>query len=143
MKTKDTKEVISKEVAIEEIRNFLNKYNRRQDFSDSKIEEDYPDALEAVQLGLLVFDDKKVPLFTLETPIKDDDNEVVLKQVSFKTRIKPSTKANLAEGIDLRKQAVKYSLNVVAFIIDQPKPMLDKFEPFDYDVIQQVSSVFS
>jgi len=137
------KELIAREVALSELRNFLNKYNRKQDFSDAKIEEDYPDALEAVELGLLIFDEKKVPVFTLETPVKNDDGDVALALVNFKTRIKPSTKANLAEGIDLRKQAVRYSLNIVAHIIDQPKPMLDKFEPFDYDVIQQVSSVFS
>lgn len=143
MTKKSTKEVISREVAIEEIRSFLGKYIRRTEFTDEKIEEDYPDVLEAVQMGLITFDDKKVPTFTLETPIKNEDGDVAVEKVTFRTRVKPTTKAALGEGIDLRKQAIKYSLNVIAYIIDQPKPMLDKFEPFDYDVIQQTSSVFS
>jgi len=143
MKTVKNKEVIDREVAIVEVRNFLNHFNRKQDPSDQNIEELYPDVLEAVQLGLLVFNGEKSPVLTLEKPIENDEGIVSLSSVEFRTRIKPSTKANLSEGIDLRKQAVKYSLNVVAYIIDQPKPMLDKFSPFDYDVIQQVSSVFS
>ena len=143
MKKVSTKEVINREVAIQEVRSFLEKFNRRKQYSDEKIEEDYPDVLEAVQLGLLVFDDNKIPSFTLETPVHNQDGEVVLKDVTFRTRIKPSTKADLASGIDLRKDAAKYSLNIISYIVDQPRAMLDKFEPFDYDVIQQVSSVFS
>lgn len=143
MNKKATKDALSKEVAIKEVRSFLERFNRRKNFTDDKIEEDYPDLLEAVQLGLVVFDDKKMPTFTLESPVKNDEGEVVVKDVTFKTRIKPSTKADLAHGIDLRKDAAKYSLNVISYIVDQPRAMLDKFEPFDYDVIQQVSSVFS
>lgn len=143
MKKEAQKEVLSREVAITEVRSFLKKFNRRKTFSDDKIEEDYPDLLEAVQLGLVVFGEDKNPTFTLETPIKNDEGEITLKEVTFRTRIKPSTKADLASGIDLRKDAAKYSLNVISYIVDQPRAMLDKFEPFDYDVIQQVSSVFS
>lgn len=143
MKKADSKEVISREAAIEEFRDFLNAYTRRKTFSNEKIEEDYPDAIEAVQLGLLVFNEKKTPTFTLETPIKSEEGTVVLDKVVFRTRIKPSTKADLASGIDLRKDSVKFALNIAAYIVDQPRSMLDKFEPFDYDVIQQVGSVFS
>lgn len=137
-----SKKKIDQEVALEELRTFLSKYIRRFSATDAKLKDEYPDVLEAIELGLLTFPDNK-PVYQLETPVKNEEGEVSFSKVEFKTRIKPSTKANLAEGLDLKKSAVQYGLNVTSYASGIPKPVLDRLDKFDFDVVQQVVAVFS
>jgi hypothetical protein len=75
-------------------------------------------------------------------PIKNDAGDVSKSFVEFKTRIKPTVKADLAGGINLQKDVAKYSLVVIAHIIGVTVRELDKFESEDYDVISQLATVF-
>lgn len=135
-------EVISEEIALHELSGFIKKWVKKP-VSDDKLSEEYPDILEAIQSGNLVIDSEtKEPTFTLYSPIKNDTGEVSKSVVTFKTRIKPTTKADLAEGLDLKRQVARYSLVVIAHIIGVTVKELDKFESEDYDVIQQLSTVF-
>lgn len=136
------KTVISKEVALKELESFVNKFIKKP-LSLDAIEETYPDILEGIIEGFVSFDESGLPLLKLKEPIKSDTGDVVLSEISFKTRIKPTSLASIAKGIDLKTDALTLQLRMVSYIIDQPIAMLDKFERYDYDVINQISTVFS
>lgn len=136
------KTVISKEVALDELEKFVNFYSKKP-FPRVKLEESYPDVLDGIMDGLLSFDDKQVPTYKLRFPIKTEDGaSVVLSEVSFKTRIKPSTKADLSKGLHPMNEVFAIQLNMLSFIIDQTITMIDKFEPYDYDTVSQIAAVF-
>lgn len=134
--------VISEENALAELKVFIQKWVKKP-VPDSNLADEYADILEAIERGNLVIDETtKEPVFTLYSPILNDKGEVSKSVVNFKTRIKPTTKADLAEGLNLKTQVAKYSLVVIAHIIGCTVKELDKFESEDYDVIQQLSTVF-
>lgn len=136
-----SKQAISDEVALKEVIDFVQKWKRRPQKEDL-IKEDYPDVIEAVKSGNLVFDENQRPIYTLRSPIKTSEGNVHLDKVEFRIRVKPTTQADLADGLKLQTQQAKYVLRVISYIIDQPLTMLDKFEGDDYDTIQQICTVF-
>lgn len=134
---------ISKDVALVELENFVNKFVKKP-VSFDELEDTYPDVLEAIMDGLLVFDENQNPTFKLKYPVKGEESgNVVLDSLTFKTRIKPTELANIAKGLNPQKEVFTLQLKMTSFIIDQPIAMLDKFERYDYDVISQVASVFT
>ena len=133
--------VISKEVALDELKKFVHKWVKKP-VSDDKLEDTYPDILEAIMLGNLEINEDYVPTYKLVHPLLNSKDEVSKTHVNFKTRIKPTQKADLAKGIDLQKDVANYSLVIIAFIIGGTKAELDKYEPVDYDVISQVATLF-
>jgi hypothetical protein len=134
------KQVISEEIAVNEVLDFINYYSKKPIQIDD-VKEKHEAIVEAVVSGNLVFEDKK-PIYTLVHPIKNDKGEVSRDKVEFKTRIKPTTKADLAKGIDLQKDVANYSLRIIAYIIGSTTKELDLFEPIDYDVISEISTLF-
>lgn len=132
---------ISKEVALDELEKFVNFYSKKP-FPRVKLEESYPDVLDGIMDGLLSFDDNQIPKYKLRFPIKSEDGQVQLSDINFKTRIKPSTKADLSKGLHPVNEIYAIQLNMLSFIIDQSIGMIDKFEPYDYDTISQVAAVF-
>jgi hypothetical protein len=133
---------VEKEVALNELEAFVNKFSKKPVLR-SNLEELYPDVLDGIMDGLVVFKEDNVPVFTLKYPIKDDKNEIAISEINFRTRIKPSQLAGLGKGLDLKKEVLQFQLNITAFIIDKTPGTLDKFEPYDYDIISQISTVFS
>jgi hypothetical protein len=135
---------ISKEVALDELEIFINKFVKRP-VSKNKLEKTYPDVLDAVMDGFLSFDEEtRMPKYKLKHPIKNDEGTVSLSEINdFKTRIKPSTLASLAKGLHPTEEVFQLQLNMTAYILNQPIAMIDKFERYDYDVLNQIASVFS
>ena len=136
------KTVISKEVALVELELFIHKFVKKPVVFDL-LEETYPDVLDAITEGYLSFDEAGLPVLKLKDPIKSESGNIVLSELTFKTRIKPTALASIAKGIDLKNDTLTLTLRIISYIIDQPVQMLDKFERYDYDVINQVASVFS
>lgn len=137
------KTVISKEVALTEIDKLINKFVKKPVEFD-EIEETYPDILDAIMDGYLSFNKETgVPILKLKDPIKNSEGTVTLSEVTFKTRIKPTVLRSLAKGIDLKKDPMGLQLKMVAHITDQTENMIDNYEVYDLDVIQQVSAIFS
>lgn len=135
-------EVVSKDVALEDLENFINHYSKKP-CDKTTLSESYPDALDAIMEGLLVFDEQtKAPKLKLKEPVLAEDNSIALSELDFRTRIKPSTKAELGKGLSIQTDVLTYQLRLVSHIIGQPIAMLDKLSPFDYDVVSQVSVVF-
>ena len=143
---KNEKKAVSREVAISEFAKFLRKYKakelRRGIIKESEIGEDYIDAIEAIEDGLLVFDDKNHPKYTLREPLGGADSELGAKEIVFRSRIRPSERANVMSGLDVAKDQGKFTLRYLAFITGLAVLELDKLNSDDYDVINQVSSVF-
>ena len=140
MKTK----ALSHEAALEEMHKFLGIWKNDETYTDDRIEEDYPEVIKALESGRLVFEsDKMKPKYVLSDPIKNDEGDTTLSELEFKTRIKPSTQADLADGLKLETQSLKYALRLIAFIIGQPMAMIDRFGKKDYKVVSQLASVFS
>lgn len=138
-------EVLSEEMALKEFTAFLIEWREdgNDDVTDTHIKEMYPNALAALQGGFLVFNDKKIPTLTLQVPIKDEDDNVVLDTINFRTRIKPSTQADLAKGLDVSKETLLFALNILSYLINQPIAFIDRLSKRDYATAQQVASVFS
>jgi hypothetical protein len=132
---------ISEENALAELKKFIHKWVKKP-VSDDKLADEYSDILEAIMSGNLEINSEFVPTYTLVHPIKNDSGEVSRSVVNFKTRVKPTVKADLASGLDLQKQTAKYSLILIAHVIGVTTAELDKFEREDYDVIQELSAVF-
>lgn len=131
---------IEEKVALQELTNFLNIHLMSQ-VKEEEVKEDYPILLKAVESGNLILNEE--PVYKLTQPLKGEESqEVILEEVKFKTRIKPSQLANLSRGLNLSKDSFQYALACTAFIISQPKGFLDKFNKRDYTVIQQLSAVF-
>ncbi len=137
--------VLSKELAISELREFLKEHKKR-DFNngiltDAKIEEDYPDVLNALEDGNLVFEDLK-PLYKLQDPILNDAGEVSIKDIGFRSRIKGADRIILMNGIDPKKQLGDYMIKVISYMTQQPEAIVKKFEKEDFEVLNQICSVF-
>lgn len=140
--SKQTKAVISEEVALQELKLFIHKWVKRP-CKDDQLAEEYTDILEAIKNGNLVIDSvTKEPIYTLVEPIKNDEGNISKSTVEFKTRIKPTTKANLAEGLDLKKQVARYSLVIISHVIGCTVNELDRFDKEDYDVISSIAMLF-
>lgn len=136
------KAVISKEVALNDLESFINRFVKKP-VAKEELEDTYPDVLDAIMDGYLSFDDSKLPTLKLKDPIKLEDGSIHISEIKFRTRIKPTTLADLAKGLHPQKEVFTLQLRMTAYIIDQPVAMLDKFERYDYDVINQVATVFS
>lgn len=134
-------EKVTKEIAIKEMQKFVEKYDDKQK-EDYEIENDYPTAIEAITRGLLVFDNESNPTYTLKDPIRNSEGDIAVDKIDFRTRIKPQQLSDIMKGLDISKNQIEYTLRCLAYITKQPKAMLDKFEKFDYKVIEQVSTVF-
>ena len=133
-------DLVSKEMALQEIHDFVEKYNYESKKAD-ELEEEYPQVLKAIQKGLLVFKDGK-PFYTLLVPILTDAGAKDLETVEFRTRLKPSQLAAITKGLNVAKQQMEYTLRCLSYIIKKEKVYLDKFDKFDYKVIEQVATVF-
>lgn len=138
---KTTKELIADEVAIPELRDFINPHLIGVNLEDEDVKENYSAVLIAMKEGKLLLSGVK-PVLKLSEPIKNEDGEEVLSEVDFKTRIRPNELAMLSKGINLSKESFQYALRCTAFIINQPPAYLNKLGKFDYTVIQQLSAVF-
>jgi hypothetical protein len=133
---------VSKEVALEELERFVNKFVKKP-VPSNELEDTYPDVLEAITDGFLSFDVESMPKLKLKFPIKDEEGNVAVSDITFRTRIKPTELAEIAKGLHPQKEVFMLQLKMTSHIIDQPVKMLDKFERYDYDVINQVASVFT
>lgn len=134
--------VVNKEVALNDLEGFINNWVKKPVQKD-QLEDAYPDILEAIVDGFLTFDEGQVPTMKLKNPVKNDKGDVSLSEINFATRIKPTTLANLAKGLDVRNDPLNLQLRMVANIIGQPIAILDCLSRYDYDVVSSVASVFS
>lgn len=139
---------VSNEIALSEFTKFLQKHKSRElkrgKLTQDKIQEDYIDAIEAIEEGALIFENGK-PIFMLRdviSPPDGEDQSLAISKLEFRSRIKPSDKAKLMEGLNPEKQSATFTLRYLAYIIKQPLPVLDKLSQDDYNAVNQVCSVF-
>lgn len=133
--------VISKDVALVELEKVVNWFVKKP-VPVEELEETYPDVLEAIMDGLLVFDADNVPTYKLKNPIKGESGGVVLESLTFKTRIKPTDQRKIAYGIDFKKDPIGFQHKAIAHLTSQSELMIDNYSRYDLDVVQQVSTLF-
>lgn len=138
---KNQKEFMNDEVAIPELKNFINPHLVGEQLEDAEVKENYPAVLRALKEGKLILTEDK-PKLILTEPVKNEAGDEVLTEVEFRTRIRPNELANLSKGLNLSKDSFQYALRCTAFIINQPQSYLNKLGKFDYTVIQQLSGAF-
>lgn len=138
----NNKTVVNREIALNDLEQFINRFVKKP-VPAEEMADIYPDVLDAIMDGYLSFGDSGVPVLKLKFPIKNEAGDISLPEINFKTRIKPTTLADLAKGLHPQKEVFTLQLRMTAYIIDQPVVMLDKFERYDYDVINQIATVFS
>lgn len=133
------KDKISPEVALKMMQDFVERWTYvEEDFS--KIEEQYPQALQAIRKGILIFNDKQEPTYTLAFPLESENDPI--SQINFKTRIKPLTLSNITKGIDVSKNQVLFTLKCISHLADIKEGDINRLEKFDYKVIEQVCTCF-
>jgi hypothetical protein len=139
---------VSNEVAIKEVTDFLKKHKakdfRRGKMNQALINEDYIDAIEAVEDGLLTFDEKMKPTYELRNPLYTDKADAALhiKKVGFRSRIKEADKNLLMDGLDMKKQMGTYTLKYIAYICQLHVADVKNLEKDDFETLNQICSVF-
>lgn len=139
---------VGKEVAIKELEDFLKihlkKEFRRGLIDEEKIKEDYPDVIEAIEDGLLVFDEKHKPTYKLRYPLfeKAENQELVVKEVKIRTRIKGADKSVLLNGLNPQKELGTYIVKTISYITQLSITEVKELEREDYDTLNQLCSVF-
>lgn len=134
-------EVIEKGIAIKEIQKFVEIHDDQKK-PDYQIETDYPQAIKAVCLGLLTFDEHYNPKYKLKNPI-NENGDFPIKDINFRTRIKPTDLANIMKGVNIAQNQLEYTMRAFTYIARlESKAMLDLLSKFDYKVIEQISTVF-
>lgn len=134
-------DVIVEEVAIKELQKYVETF-KHEEVEDWKIKDDYPQLLKALRKGLVEFDKDMKPSYKLAFPIKTDEGNIAVSDITFRTRIKPSDLANITKGLDVPKHQFEFIIRSLCYITGETKTMLDKFDWFDYKVIEQISTVF-
>lgn len=131
---------ISEELVLKEMKSFLSKWIKKVP-EDEELEKEYPNIFDALSKGNLVIDEKGLPVYTLIEPITKEGFETSV--ITFKTRIKASTKASLAHGIDLGKDVLKFSYILRAHILGFASfKMLDELGKHDEDAVTEIASLF-
>ena len=138
-------EGVGREIAINDLMVFLQKHKkkeiRRGEITSESIEDDYIDVIEAIEDGLLVFE-KGSPVYTLREPVKSDEGAVVISKVIFRSRIHPVDKTNVLNGINVSTEQGKYLLKMLSLATKLQVAELGKLEKDDYEVLNQITSVF-
>jgi len=139
---------IPTDVAVKDLTTFLKKHLakdfRRGKITDEKIKEDYIDAIEAIEDGNLVVDENGNLKYTLYNPLfaNSEDQSLVKKEITFKSRIKGATRTLLMNGLDPKKDLGTYMIAVMSHICDLSKTEVQLLEKEDYEVLNQICSVF-
>lgn len=132
---------ITKELAVAELKDIIEYYSA-EDIDEESVEKNYNHAVKAVMLGLLTFDEDRVPSYQLKEAIKSESGIEMLSHIDFITRITIQEKKRLVKGLDTRKDGFELGIRCFAYVIKQPANMLDKFGRFDYKVIEQMAGLF-
>lgn len=132
---------ISQEIALNELRGFVKEHTGKS-LDDAKLLEQYPAVITGLESGNLTLGDS--PAHKLFKAIKNDDNEVSVSDVTFKTRILPSDQRKISKGLDLKADQLLYGHRCIAFLTNLPTVnMLDKFGKTDYALVEQLSTLFT
>ena len=142
MKKAENEMKISEENAFNELKTFIHKWVKRP-CNDEELVEKYQDIHEAIMEGYLIIDEKtQEPKLKLRTPIMVG-TEFERSEITFKTRITPNTKGQLACNINLEKQGPIFSLILIAHICGfANRKELDLLDKYDYELIAQISLLF-
>ena len=141
MKTETS--AVSEEVAEKELIEFYKHFSLENE-SDEDILSGLSVAKRAVMEGLLSFNEDKEPKFKLKHPVKNDNDEVTLSEITFKTRIFPNDHIRLSKGLNIQKETMAYAMRCTAHLAGLPSvAYLNKLSKYDYTVLQQVGTVFA
>lgn len=145
---KRAEKLVSTDVAIEDLKNFLQKHKskefRRGVMTQEKIEEDYIDVIEAIEDGLLSFDSNGNPIYKLRSPLYEglEDKTLMVKEVTFRSRIKEADKSLLMDGLNMQKQVGTYTIKYISFMTQLSMTEVKELETDDFEVLNQICSVF-
>lgn len=141
IKNENQKEKVSREVALSDVKKFVEAHDDLKK-EEWQIEQDYPHVIQAIQWGLLSFSDSMIPIYRLKNPILNDEKEVAIDSIEFRTRIKPDDLSRIMKGLNIQQNQIEYTHRCLSYIIKQEKSMLSKFSKFDYKVLEQLTTVF-
>lgn len=139
---------ISRKVALQEMKDFLGKHKKKEvkkgKWTDDKIEEGFEDCIDAIQEGNLVFKEGLKPVYTLQDPLyqNDENDKLMVKEVNFRARIKEADRMTVMDGLDVSKQQGTYALKMISYISKLGLTDIKHLEKDDYTVISQICSVF-
>jgi len=139
MSTKTNKTAMSEDIAIQEFHSFLSKWIKRPPEMDA-IKELYPESIDALQSGNLIINENGVPVYKLIHPIQGENG---LSEITFQTRLKVMTKANLLKNVNVEKDLQRASAILQAHMLGLPTMAdLDLLHQWDYNACVEIASVF-
>lgn len=136
--------VISEELALNETKNFLAKFEKKElsNLTDEEIFSNYDFIIENLMCGNLTFTEDFQPSYKLIKPILSDKDEVVYDVLKLETRIKPSVMASIADTTGANKQG-SYVNSLTARVAGFTSPAyLDKLSVKDYNFISSIAPLF-
>ena len=148
MSTEKQKSLVSTDVAVKDVISFLKskrpKMERRGELDTEKVKESYIDLIEAVEDGKVEFDEGFHPTLTLYSPLfKESSNEKnIVKKISFRNRVKAADKARVMNNLDVENKKGDYTLKLIGFLCQLSNAEVNEIEKSDFDVINQICSVF-
>lgn len=132
--------LISKNIALNELENFIKVWVENP-VKKEDLPKTYPKMLEALISGNLVIKDND-PIYTMVNPFKDKDGNIAFTELTFRKRISPVTAADLGKGINLETDELNYGLELLCYIIDKNKFIVDEFRQKDYNAVREIASLF-
>lgn len=144
---------VNNKVAFEDVKKYLQKHLkkefRRGQMTDSKIEDEYFDMIEAVEDGLLVFDKQGKAVYELREKLDKDadgnkleNSDLIITKVNLRGRVKAADKHILMDGLNVQKQLGTYTLKIISHITGLSVVDIKRLEKDDFDVLNQLCSVF-
>lgn len=143
---------VSRDVAVNDLIEFLKvkkaKAHRRESLSPSMVlksgetlEESYIDAIDAIEDGLLTFDENMRATYKLRFPLYEG-SEHSISEVNFRERIKRANIAEVVNGLDPKREGGTYLLKLISYCTQLSMADVKNLEDDDFDTLNQICSVF-
>ncbi len=136
--------VISEELALNETKKFLAKFEKKElsNLTDEEIVNNYDFIIENLMSGNLTFTEDFQPSYKLIKPILSDKDEVIYDILKLETRIKPSVMASIADTTGANKQGSYVNALTARVAGFASTAYLDKLSVKDYNFISSIAPLF-
>jgi hypothetical protein len=137
------KNVVAEEVAISDFKAFAE-YHLDDELTEEAVKSAYPESIKAIVRGRLLLTDYDAPEYWLKKPLKSEGGNFNTESIVFHTRVPVNVMQDKAKGIDLSKDALKFSNRIIAYLTKLPSEnTLYLIDPKpDYKVLQELSGLF-
>ena len=134
--------VMSEEMAINELREFKSQYDSLPtENTDYELNEAFKHVIYAIRTGKLNLSGDN-PILELFKPLKGEDDEIVLSEIKFKTRITTLEMEKLSKGINVKTELFKLANLMNINLAGINRGYYDKMSKTDTSVVTELGTLF-